>query len=91
MNTITVSGKENLLSNSMFVRELNWAGGKPPSKSFRCLSRIRYKSAGVFSDVTIVKDGAEVSFDEPQSAVTPGQSAVFYKGDSVLGGGIIEK
>jgi tRNA-specific 2-thiouridylase len=91
MNTVTVSGKENLLSRTMVVKELNWAGGKPPSKSFRCLTKIRYRNPGVFSVVNIYHDGAEVSFDEPQSAVTPGQSAVFYKGDTVLGGGIIEK
>lgn len=89
-NTITVGGKEDLLSSSMIVGGVAWTRGFPPSSEFRCITRIRYRHPGVASLVQVTPEGARVAFDVPQSAVTPGQSAVFYDGDRVLGGGIIE-
>jgi len=90
-NSITVGSKENLLSMSMLVKHDNWIRGFPPYKVFRCLTRIRYRHPGAHAEVKITSDGVIVTFDEPQSAVTPGQSAVFYNRDIVFGGGIIEK
>jgi len=90
-NRIIVGSKNDLLSKSMLVKHDNWFGGFHPGKVFRCLTRIRYRHPGVPSEVTVSSDGVTVTFDEPQCAVTPGQSAVFYDGDVVMGGGIIEK
>ena len=90
-NRIIVGSKDDLFSKSMLVKHDNWFVGFFPGKVFRCLTRIRYRHPGVPSEVTVSSDGVTVTFDEPQCAVTPGQSAVFYDGDIVIGGGIIEK
>lgn len=90
-NSITVGGKDDLLSKSMLVKHDNWIRGFPPGNAFRCLTRIRYRHPGAHAEVKITSDGVIVTFDEPQSAVTPGQSAVFYNSGIIFGGGIIEK
>ena len=66
-------------------------GEKPPNEPVTVDAKIRY-NAGV-STATLMPRGdwAEIRFDEPQRAVTPGQAVVFYQGDVVLGGGIIER
>jgi tRNA-specific 2-thiouridylase len=89
-NSITVGGDSDLLSGAMTVGGIVWSRGRPPSDSFACTVRIRYRHAGVTALVA-TKDEREASvvFGESQRAVTPGQSAVFYDGDMVLGGGII--
>jgi tRNA-specific 2-thiouridylase len=60
-------------------------------ETLRCQAKIRYRHTAAPSNVTITTDGgALVTFDEPQSAITPGQAVVFYEGTRVLGGGWIE-
>jgi tRNA-uridine 2-sulfurtransferase len=90
-NTVVVGEKADLLSKGLDVSGLSWGRGIPSSKEFPCAVRIRYRHPGVSAIVRIDGDSASVVFDTPQSAVTPGQSAVFYDGDIVLGGGIIER
>lgn len=90
-NRIEIGRKENLLSETMLVKHENWIRGFPPGEIFRCTTRIRYRHPGVPSEAVVSPDGVKVTFDIPQSAVTPGQSAVFYNGERVIGGGIIEK
>jgi tRNA-specific 2-thiouridylase len=54
--------------------------------------KIRYRSAEAMATLTPLKAGTvRVEFDAPQAAVTPGQAAVFYEGDLVVGGGWIER
>ncbi|MCE5251131.1 tRNA 2-thiouridine(34) synthase MnmA [bacterium] len=89
-NTITIGESEDLLSCSMTVSGLNWIRGFPPGKAFGCETRIRYRHKGSPAEVRLTPDGAEVTFASPQRAITPGQSAVFYDGEIVLGGGIID-
>jgi len=89
-NTVFIGTKDDLMSSFMKVVNLNWIGGHPPAGAFGCSTRIRYRHPGALSEVIVTGDSAMVSFDEPQSAVTPGQSAVFYDGECVIGGGIIE-
>ncbi len=75
-----------LFSKSLSADTLSFVGREPP---FRCNSKVRYRQSDKPCTVEI-KDGiAYVTFDEPQRAVTPGQSIVFYEGDICLGGGII--
>ncbi len=90
-NCIVVGRKDDLLCKSMIVKDENWVRGFPPGKTFKCMTRIRYRHSGAYGEVKITPDSVIVIFDEPQSSVTPGQSAVFYNGEIVLGGGIIQK
>lgn len=89
-NAIVVGSRDDLLSPSAAVSDINWISGTPPSPKFACLVRIRYRHSGARAEVTMEKgDCARIVFGEPQFAVTPGQAAVFYSGDEVLGGGWI--
>jgi len=90
-NTITVGDGEHLLSDSMTVTDLNWIRGFQPGGIFRCTTRIRYRHKPAPSEVRVASDGVMVTFESPQKAITPGQSAVFYDGDLVLGGGVIAR
>lgn len=90
-NTITIGEEKDLLSKFMSVKKITWTRGFPPSDVFRCVTRIRYRHPGAQSEVTVTPKSADIVFDMPQRAITPGQSAVFYNGDMVLGGGIIDR
>jgi tRNA-specific 2-thiouridylase len=91
-NTITVGGGGELLTPGCAVDRLNWLAFDGPPGPFRALVKIRSAHAGAMGAVRPGPGGtAEVVFDEPQPAVTPGQAAVFYDGDAVLGGGWIGK
>ncbi len=89
--TLVVGGEEDLLSDVLRVREVNWLSVPEPAREFRASVRIRYRHPE--APATIRPLGArraEVRFDEPQRAITPGQAAVFYQGEVCLGGGWIE-
>ena len=101
-NTLIVAEAEDpvLFSNKLSVKNVNWIPGEAPKLPLQCLARIRYrqplqKATLMKCETRNMKNGSgfrlQVLFDVPQRAVTPGQSAVFYKKDSmILGGGIIE-
>jgi tRNA-specific 2-thiouridylase len=79
-----------LLSAGLVAASLSWTGGSAPAAEFRCSAKTRYRQADQACHVRILPSGdAEVSFDQPQRAVTPGQAIVFYDGDVCLGGGTI--
>jgi tRNA-specific 2-thiouridylase len=86
-------GGENLwLYSRRLLTELpNWVAGEPPAKRFRCTAKTRYRQQDQTCEVIVRDDSLEVIFDEPQRAVTPGQSVVFYDGDACLGGAVIER
>ena len=87
-----VLGKnEDLFSRDVFVENINWIGPEELPETFQCKAKVRYRMEEQPCTVTRVGDtSAKILFDEPQRAITPGQSAVFYDGDVVLGGGIIK-
>lgn len=89
---VTVGRNEDLLRVRMFTKEVNWisiAGIHAPVRASVKI-RNRHDAAGATLSPTSQQDRVEVHFDDPQRAVTPGQGAVFYDGDLVLGGGWIE-
>ncbi|RAO76048.1 tRNA 2-thiouridine(34) synthase MnmA [Dyella jiangningensis] len=86
-------GGENhwLYSRRLHAEPANWVAGQPPALRFRCTAKTRYRQPDQACEVTVLADGLEVAFDEPQRAVTPGQSVVFYDGESCLGGAVIDR
>jgi tRNA-specific 2-thiouridylase len=89
-NTIVVGTREQLVSDNLSASKINWLVDKPQT-SFRAEVKIRYAHQAAPAVVELVgDDGVRVQFDEPQFAVTPGQAAVFYDGDTVVGGGWID-
>jgi len=88
-NTLVVGEKTDLLSNRCVVDDINWIL-PPPESPINIHARIRYKTKAVASIlVPVNRKQVELYFDTPQSAVTPGQIAIFYQEDIVLGGGKI--
>jgi len=88
---VIVGDQEDLLASGLSASRLNWLA-EMPKKAIRCTAKIRYRHAGVAAILTATADGgAEVRFDQPQPAVTPGQAVTFYDGTRVLGGGWIER
>ena len=82
---------EELLSLSLEAEKINWIAGAPPGKAFACTAKFRYRQPDQGVRVTVAGDGAHVTFDAPQRAVTPGQWVVFYDGEVCLGGGPIDR
>lgn len=90
--TVIVGGNDDLLRKSCFAKDVNWISVERIAEPMRVQVKIRNKHTA--ADATLYPSGAddraEVRFDQPQRAVTPGQAAVFYQGDIVAGGGWIE-
>lgn len=88
---IAVQGAQHplLMSKHLWVRDMNWIG-EAPTDTFRCSIKVRYRSPDVPCSLAPHEGGWRVTFDQPEWAVTPGQSAVLYDGERCLGGGVIE-
>lgn len=89
-NRVIIGTNEDLFQRNCTVQHINWIAGTPPQTPVRCEAKIRYRHTAQpavlqFHDTQT----ALLTFDAPQRAMTPGQSAVFYDGDIVLGGGEI--
>lgn len=89
-NTVTLGTKEDLLSNTVFVSECNLMKANQISTSIRALVRIRYRSKGGMATIEPCGNRLKITFDAPIDSVTPGQSAVFYHDNDLIGGGIID-
>ena len=90
-NEVVLCRDEALYSRTLTAKELNWMAFETPPDSFRASAKIRYRHTEQPCTVTALPGGrVAVEFDEPQRAATPGQAVVFYNGDTVLGGGVIE-
>ena len=91
---VVAQGLDNsaLLSTGLIAQQLHWVDREPLRQALRCTVKTRYRQTDIPCEIIPLNDDSiEVRFDEPQIAVTPGQSAVFYQGEVCLGGGIIER
>jgi tRNA-specific 2-thiouridylase len=88
---VTVGEAADLERDRLVASRVNFIAGESPEGPLRVAARIRHNHEPAPATVRAVGDGrAEVVFDTPQRAVTPGQSCVWYDGDRVVGGGVIE-
>ena len=94
-NNVIIAGQGHdhpwLFSQTLTATQLNWIDGQAPALPLRCHAKTRYRQTDQACEIRPVGDACcEVLFEQPQWAVTPGQSVVFYQGDICLGGGIID-
>ncbi len=89
-NALIVGMEDELGTRELIAKDVNWLSGQPPRAPFCAEVKIRYTARPAWAEVTPL-DGrqARVRFDAPARDVTPGQAAVFYVEDEVVGGGII--
>ena len=88
---VTVGDDRALQARSCVTQGNNWIAFERPSAGMRVEAKIRHKHVPAPATVFPEGESVRVQFDEPQRAITPGQAAVFYQGDLVLGGGWIEQ
>ena len=90
-NTLLVGTLDELGSSELTARSVRWISGEATREPFRAEVKIRYTAKEAEARVTpIGEDQAQVTFDAPQRDITSGQAAVFFQGDLVIGGGIIQ-
>jgi tRNA-specific 2-thiouridylase len=89
-NRLVVGSREQGLHNALTATRLSWVSGKTAREPAAITTKVRYKAAEVAAELYPSDGRAEVHLVKPQSAITPGQSVVFYQGDIVLGGGVID-
>ena len=89
-NEVVLGTNEELFGTELEAGEFNWIAGHAPAGRFRCSAKIRYRQTEQPAEAAVLENGNVIlRFDEPQRAITPGQAAVLYDGDIVLGGGRI--
>ncbi len=90
-NIVVLGTKDELERQIITVGKYNLIKYASIPDNFEALTKIRYKDSGTMASLTPTNDKLTVLFNSPVSAVAPGQSAVFYEGDDLIGGGIIER
>jgi tRNA-specific 2-thiouridylase len=96
-STIVIGERHDLLASGCAIEEVSFVAGRPPAGFGRAPAegavevKVRYRSHPVPARLSTDGERWQVLFDEPQAAVAPGQAAVFYRGDEVIGGGTIER
>jgi tRNA-specific 2-thiouridylase len=91
LNLITIGGEEDLLASRLWTEAPSWVAGSPPGDEFEAMVKVRYKSPPAPAHIRVAEGGLEVEFERPLRAVTPGQAAVLYDGDRVIGGATIAR
>jgi len=89
-NRLVVGTRDQLLHSMLTITRPSWVSGEVAKGAIIITAKVRYKAAEVAAELRPSDSMAEVRFIKPQSAITPGQSVVFYQGDAVLGGGVID-
>ncbi len=91
-HTITLGKNEDLFETTFQVKDVNWISGEVPSEAFDCKVKVRYRQKEQTAIVIPTSaDTVLVQYFVKERAITPGQAAVFYMDDVILGGGVIEK
>src|SRR5205823_1534241 len=90
-NTVVVGDSALLYRREAVARGVNWVAVPSLEEPMRVTVKTRYKAEEVPATLEPLEGGVRIIFDEPQRAITPGQSAVFYDGDVVVGGGTLER
>ena len=88
-NTVVLGEEKDLAGQSMMVTGLNMQKYDIVPDGMEAITKIRYKDKGSLSNIYAEGNQVRVHFYEPVKSIAPGQSAVFYEGDDVIGGGII--
>ena len=89
-NKIILGEDADLYGKELTVKDFNWISGVAPETEIRCKAKIRYRHQEQAATAWVLDDGSvKITFDTPQRAITKGQAAVLYDGDTVLGGGVI--
>lgn len=91
-NRVIIGDEADLYRRRFSIEEMNWLGIPPiPGEEIRCGIRVRYRQSEQPGVVAVHNGCAWVTYDQPQRAISPGQSAVFYADDRLLGGGVIQQ
>ncbi len=88
-DTVVVGPHDELMAQGLIAGALSFCGGELPQGPIAVDARIRYRSEPAPATLSVADGTAEVRFERPQRAVTPGQAVVFYDGERVVGGGTI--
>jgi tRNA-specific 2-thiouridylase len=90
-NTVILGREEDLIRNGMMVGKVNLMKyASIPDSGLETLTKVRYRDAGTLATLTPLGDNISVEFHANVKGIAPGQSAVFYEGDDVVGGGMIQ-
>src|SRR4051812_2039177 len=90
-NTVVLGDKGDLLENHLQVRDFNLIKYATLPEDFQGLTKIRYKDAGTMATINTIDNKLDVIFHSPVNGVAPGQSAVIYEGNDLVGGGFINR
>jgi len=90
-NTVVLGDEADLDQNDMFVSKINWIKYDSITDGMEAMTKIRYKDKGALSNLYTHGNDIRVHFYENVKSIAPGQSAVFYEGNDVIGGGVIQR
>lgn len=90
-NAVIVGDDLDLFSDSLTAADPHWISGEAPARVFGSAAKVRSTAEAAPCEVEVKADSVSVRFEERQRALTPGQAVVFYDGDVVLGGAVIER